>query len=142
MVPITRSAKGFCHGECGVVRTSARPMAFTRCRNCPPKMRRAWRSRNRRADDCSTASRLPIPERAETPAVPANHGPRLNDMERFAPPCPPLREPHPEYAVEETDPRSLGTAAEQGELLSQRQVLKNEVGAALQRSAQSAQESE
>src|SRR2546422_6338213 len=39
MVPITRSAKGFCHGECGAMRTSARPMAFTRCRNCPPKMR-------------------------------------------------------------------------------------------------------
>ena len=63
-------------------------------------------------------------------------------MERFAPPCPPLREPQPEDAVEETDPRSLGAAAEQGELLSQRQVLKNEVGAGLQRSAQSAQQSE
>src|SRR2546427_5192792 len=37
MVPITRSAKGFCHGECGMVRTSARPVAFTRRRNCPPK---------------------------------------------------------------------------------------------------------
>src|SRR5438128_6824683 len=44
--------------------------------------------------------------------------------------------------VEETHPRSLGAAAEQGELLSQRQVLKNEVGAGLQRSAQSAQQSE
>jgi len=52
------------------------------------------------------------------------------------------REPHPEDAVEETDPRSLGAAAEQGELLSQRQVLKNEVGADLQRSAQSTQQSE
>src|SRR5882672_6687124 len=90
----------------------------------------------------STASRLPVPERAEAPPVPANHGLRLNDMERFPPPCPPLREPHPEDAVEETDPRSLGAAAEQGELLSQRQVLKNEVGAGLQRSAQSAQQSE
>src|SRR5437899_4099253 len=90
----------------------------------------------------SPASRLPVPERAEALPVPANHGLRLNDMERFAPPYPPLREPHPEDPVEETDPRSLGTAAEQGELLSQRQVLKNEVGAALQRSAQSAQESE
>src|SRR6266436_5383254 len=90
----------------------------------------------------STASRLPVPERAEALPVPANHGLRLNDMERFAPPYPPLREPHPEDAVEETDPRSLGTAAEQGELLSQRQVLKNEVGAGLQRSAQSAQQSE
>src|SRR3989442_700085 len=90
----------------------------------------------------STASRLPVPERAEALPVPANHGLRLNDMERFAPPCPPLREPQPEDAVEETDPRSLGAAAEQGELLSQRQVLKNEVGAGLQRSAQSAQQSE
>src|SRR6266481_615587 len=90
----------------------------------------------------STASRLPVPERAEAPPVPANHGLRLNDMERFAPPCPPLREPHPEDAVEETDSRSLGAAAEEGELLSQRQVLKNEVGARLQRTAQSAQQSE
>src|SRR2546425_9215952 len=83
----------------------------------------------------STASRLPVPERAETPAVAANHGLRLNDMERFAPRYPPLREPQPEDAVEETDPRSLGTAAEQGELLSQRQVLKNEVGAGSERRA-------
>src|SRR6266436_1359748 len=90
----------------------------------------------------STASRLPAPERAEALPVPANHGLRLNDLERLVPPCPPLREPQPEDAVEETDPRSLGAAAEQGELLSQRQVLKNEVGAGLQRSAQSAQQSE
>src|SRR6266478_9893891 len=83
-----------------------------------------------------------FPERAKALPVPANHGLRLNDMERFAPPCPPLREPHPEDAVEETDPRSLGAAAEEGALLSQRQVLKNEVGAGLQCSAQSAQQSE
>src|SRR6267142_6258601 len=96
---------------------------------------------DRRTTD-STASRLPVPERAEALPVPANHGLRLNDMERFAPPYPPLREPHPEDAVEEADPRSLGAAAEQGELLSQCQVLKNEVGAGLQCSAQSAQQSE
>src|SRR5258708_20280085 len=75
----------------------------------------------------STASRLPVPERAEALPVPANHGLRLNDMERFAPPCPPPREPDPEDAVEETDPRSLGAAAEQGELLSQRQVLNTQL---------------
>src|SRR6266478_8286204 len=33
----------------------------------------------------STASRLPVPERAEALPVPANHGLRLNDMERLAP---------------------------------------------------------
>src|SRR6267378_156245 len=64
----------------------------------------------------STAPRLPVPERAEALPVPANHGLRLNDMERFAPPCPPLREAHREDAVEEADPRSLRAAAEQGEL--------------------------
>src|SRR5256886_7708738 len=85
----------------------------------------------------STSPRLPVPERAEALPVPANHGLRLNDMERFAPPYPPLREPHPEDPVEETDPRSLGVAAEQGELLSQRQVLKNEVGAGLPATATS-----
>src|SRR5260370_6190536 len=90
----------------------------------------------------STAWRLPVPERAEALPVPANHGLRLNDMERFAPPCPPLREPDPEDAVEGTDPRSLGAAAEQGELLSQRPGLKDEGWAGLQRSAQGAQQSE
>src|SRR2546425_6183976 len=90
----------------------------------------------------SPASRLPVPERAEALPVPANHGLRLNDMERFAPPCPPLREPQPEDAVEETDPRSLGAAAEQGDLLAQRQVLKNDAGAGLQRGAERAQQSE
>ena len=56
MVPITRSAKGFCHGECGVMRTSARPMAFTRCRNCPPKMPSRSRMRNRGAESWGKAS--------------------------------------------------------------------------------------
>ena len=56
MVPITRSAKGFCHGERGVVRTSARPMAFTRCRNCPPKMPSRSRMRNRGAESWGKAS--------------------------------------------------------------------------------------
>ena len=34
--PIRRSAKGFCHGLCGAVRTSAMRMRFTRCRNGAP----------------------------------------------------------------------------------------------------------
>ena len=34
--PMSRSAKGFCHGLCGAVRSSSIPMPFTRCRNgCP-----------------------------------------------------------------------------------------------------------
>ncbi len=66
----------------------------------------------------STASGLPVPEGAEALPVPANDGLRLNDMERFAPPRPPLREPHPEEAIESSEPRSLRAAAEQGELLS------------------------
>src|SRR2546428_10086603 len=52
MVPITRSANGFCHGECGAVRTSASPMAFTRRRNRPPKMPSRSRMRNRGAESC------------------------------------------------------------------------------------------
>src|SRR5258708_29989142 len=36
IVPITRSAKGFCQGERGAVRTSAMPMPFTRRRNSAP----------------------------------------------------------------------------------------------------------
>ena len=34
--PMSRSAKGFCHGLDGAVRISAIPMAFTRCRNAGP----------------------------------------------------------------------------------------------------------
>ena len=63
-------------------------------------------------------------------------------IERLAPPRPPLREPYPEESIDGVKPRALGAATEQGELLSQRQVLKNEVRAGSQRSAQSAQQSE
>src|SRR6266404_4205259 len=38
-----------------------------------------------------TASGLPVPEGAEALPVPANDGLRLNEMERLAPPHPPLR---------------------------------------------------
>src|SRR5262245_3669377 len=31
--PMSRSAKGFCHGLCGAVSTSSIPMPFRRCRN-------------------------------------------------------------------------------------------------------------
>jgi hypothetical protein len=65
----------------------------------------------------SAASRLPVPERAEALSVPANYGLGLDDMERLAPPCPSLREPHPEEAIEGTEPRPLRAGAEQGELL-------------------------
>jgi len=44
---------------------------------------------------------------------------KLNDdMERLAPPHPPLREPHPEEAIELSEPGPLRAAAEQGKLLS------------------------
>src|SRR5882724_3094176 len=89
----------------------------------------------------STASGLPVPEGAEALPVPANDGLRLNDMERFAPPRPPLREPHPEEAIESSEPRSLRAAAER-RVAVVAQVLKNEVGAGPERSAQSAQQSE
>jgi len=60
----------------------------------------------------STASGLPVPEGAEALSVPANNGLRLNDMERLAPPRPPLREPHPEEAIEGTNARALRAASE------------------------------
>src|SRR5438445_7333708 len=56
MVPITRSAKGFCHGERGVARTSARPMAFTPCRDCLPKVPSRSRMRNRGDEASGKAS--------------------------------------------------------------------------------------
>src|SRR5438270_2579480 len=86
----------------------------------------------------STASRFP----AEASPVPANHGLRLNDMDRLAPPCLPVREPHPEYAVEETDPRVAWSGGGAGRAAVAAPGSKNEVGAGLQRSAQSAKQSE
>ena len=61
---------------------------------------------------------LPIPECAEALPLPANHGLGANHIERLAPPRPPLREPYPEESIEETKPRALRAATEQGELLS------------------------
>ena len=46
--------------------------------------------------------------------------------------------PHPEEAIEAAELRSLRSAAEQGELLSERQVLEREVGAGPERRAQGA----
>ena len=86
----------------------------------------------------STASRFP----AEASPVPANHGLRLNDMDRLAPPCLPVREPHPEYAVEETDPRVAWSGGGAGRAAVAAPGSKNEVDAGLQRSAQSAKQSE
>ena len=74
--------------------------------------------------------------------MPANYGLGLDEMECLAPPCPPLREPHPEEAIEETEPRSLRAAAEYGELLSERQILEREVGVGCERGAQGTHQSE
>ncbi len=43
-------------------------------------------------------------------------------------PWPPLREPHPEGTIEAPNPRSHRVAAEQNELLPEREVLEREVG--------------
>ena len=48
----------------------------------------------------SPAAGLPSPESAKALPMPANYRLRFYDMEHFAPPCPPLREPHPEGAIE------------------------------------------
>jgi hypothetical protein len=82
----------------------------------------AWSTR-------SPASGLPGPQGATALPVPENHGLGGNDMERLAPPCPTAREAHPESAIEASEPRSRRAAAEQGELLSQREVLECEIRA-------------
>ncbi len=74
--------------------------------------------------------------------MPANHGLGANDMERFAPPSPLVGEPHPEEAIEAPELRSLRSAAKQGELLPQRQVLEREVSAGSERRTERAQQSE
>src|SRR5712664_52060 len=98
-----------------------------------------------RADRRSTrspASGLPGPEGATPLPVPTNHCLGANDVERLAPPGPPLGEPYPERAIEAPEPRPLRVMAEQGELLPERQVLKREIGAGSERSSRGSQESE
>ena len=60
--------------------------------------------------------------------MPANHRLGANEMEGVAPPCPAPREPHPEGAIEASEPWSFRAVAEQGELLLERQVLQREIG--------------
>src|SRR6267378_2797697 len=101
--------------------------------------------RNLRANQRSTwspAVGLPGPEGAEALPVPANYGLGAYEVERLAPSRPPVGEPQPEGAIEAPESGSLRSAAEQGELLSERQVLEREVGAGPERRAQGAQESE
>ncbi len=87
-------------------------------------------------------ARLPGPESAEALPMPANHGLGPNDVKRIAPPIPPGTEPHPEKAIEAPELRSLRSAAEQGELLPERQVFEREVSTTSERRAQGAQQSE
>ena len=87
----------------------------------------------------SPAPGLPGPERTEALSMPANHRLGANDVERLAPPCPTPREPDPEGAVQRPESWSLRPAAEQGELLSERQVLKRQIPVGADCGAQSAQ---
>src|SRR2546427_4575810 len=58
-----------------------------------------------------------------------------NGVQCPAPPGPTVGEPHPEGTIEAPELWSLGSAAKQGELLPERQVLENEVGAGSERRA-------
>ena len=58
-----------------------------------------------------------------------NHGLRPRDVERFASPSKPGGEPNPKKAIEAPELRSFRLAAEQRELLPERQVLEREIGA-------------
>jgi hypothetical protein len=57
-------------------------------------------------------------------------------VERLSPLGPVAGEPHPEETIESPELRSLRSAAEQGELLPERQVLEREVSATSERRAQ------
>jgi len=74
--------------------------------------------------------------------MPTNYCLGANDVERLAPPGPPLGEPYPEGASEAPEPRPLRVVAERGELLAERQVLQREIGMTPERSMGGAQESE
>ncbi len=83
---------------------------------------------------------LQVQKAREALPVPANHCLRANNVERLAPPWRSLREPHPEGTFEAPQPRSHRVAAEQDELLPERQVLELKVGVGPERRAQGAQE--
>src|SRR5207237_355339 len=107
--------------------------------------RRADEFGNLRADGRSTrspASGLPGPESAKALPMPTNYCLGANDVERLAPPGPPVGEPYPEGSIEAPELQSLRSAAEQGELLPERQVLEREVSAGSERRAQGARQSE
>src|SRR5260370_20678570 len=87
----------------------------------------------------SRAPGLPGPERTEALSMPANHSFGANDVERLAPPCPTPRKPDPEGAIQRSEPWSCRPAAEQGELLSERQVLKRQIPVGPDCGAESAQ---
>ena len=74
--------------------------------------------------------------------MPANHGLGTKEVERLSPPSPLVCEPHPEETIEASELWSLRSAAEQGKLLPERQVLEREVSAGSERRAQGAQQSE
>src|SRR6266851_4599302 len=61
-------------------------------------------------------------------------------MERLAPPSPLVGKPHPEETIEAPELRSLRSAAKQGALLPQGQVLESEVSAGSERRTQRAQQ--
>ena len=81
------------------------------------------------------ALRSPGPEGAKAQPMPAYDRLGANDVKRSAPACPSLREPHPEQAIEAAELRTPRSAAEQGELLPERQVLEREVGSGSERRA-------
>jgi hypothetical protein len=72
--------------------------------------------------------------------VPASHGLRLNEVERFSPANPLGGKPHPEKAIEAPE-FAVAPISEQSEPLSERQVLERDVGAGSERREQGAQTS-
>ena len=70
-------------------------------------------------------SRLPSPVESEALPVPANDRLRFDDQEHALPARPESGEPGPENAVASSKPRPLHRTPEHGQLLSERQVLRD-----------------
>ena len=73
--------------------------------------------------------------------MPAKHGLGANEMERLAPPSPPVGKPLPQETIKAPELRLLRSAANQDELLPQREVLEREVRAGSERRTERAQQS-
>ena len=87
-------------------------------------------------------ARSPSPEQAEAQSMPANHGVGLHDDEDICPPRPEPAKEDPEEPVRGRQPGPRPPLREDGDLLTEGEVLEGEVGAITEKRAEAVREEE